>query len=292
MIRTITSTGLVLAIIGIAQAQDGGFLADNQERILAVNTTTTATSTTNTTTVKTATSQAYKGLKFYGDSPKIAHTTTLGCGACIRGGYSYCIPNKVPGSDPATWLTGKKAVCCKDDACVTTTLKDTTVSWTCSKSNYTDPVLALGMCPFTKSRCGSANSTLNFTGSLVGQTQTLNISLALGETCTYRVQSNCGLPEFTPLANTTGFDIQVVDFDDDDVNVNSPAPLPLTSLQQTNASSLLAVAKKSFDSKTFKVRRATANIKNATKGLIAKSYNPNEGVEYKFKSGKKANSSE
>jgi hypothetical protein len=183
-------------------------------------------------------------------------------------------------------------VCCKDDACVTTTLKDTTVSWTCSKRNYTDPVLALGMCPFTKTRCGSANSTLNFTGSLVGQRQTLNVSLAIGETCTYRVQSNCGLPEFTPLANTTGFDIQVVDFDDDDVNINFPATLALTSMQQTNDSSLLTLAKKTFDSKTFQVIRASANIKNSTKGLIAKSYNPNEGVEYKFKSGKKANSSE
>jgi hypothetical protein len=106
------------------------------------------------------------------------------------------------------------------------------------------------------------------------------------------VQSNCGLPEFTPLANTTGFDIQVVDFDDDDVNINFPAALTLTSMQQTNASSLLALAKKTFDSKNFQVIRASAKITNATKGLIAKSYNPNEGVEYKFKSGKKANSSE
>ena len=56
MIRTITSTGLILVFIGLAQAQDGGFLGDNQDRMLAANTTTTATSTTNTTTVKTATS--------------------------------------------------------------------------------------------------------------------------------------------------------------------------------------------------------------------------------------------
>ena len=48
MLRTITSAGLILASIGLAQAQDGAFLGENQERMLATN-------TTNTTTVKTAT---------------------------------------------------------------------------------------------------------------------------------------------------------------------------------------------------------------------------------------------
>jgi hypothetical protein len=146
MIKTLaTAITLIVAFASMASAQDS-FLG---ERIL-----TTTSSTTNTTTSSVP---GYKGLKFYGDAPRIAHGTTLGCGACIRGGYSYCIPSKVPGSDPATWLAGKKAVCCKDDACVTTTLKDTTVSWTCSKRNYTDATLALGMCPYTKARCGAAN---------------------------------------------------------------------------------------------------------------------------------------
>jgi hypothetical protein len=159
MIKTLTTaTTLIVAFTSMASAQDS-FLG---ERILnttstTTNTTTTKTNTTTQTSVATSSMPGYKGLKFYGDAPRIAHGTTLGCGACIRGGYSYCIPSKVPGSDPATWLAGKKAVCCKDDACVTTTLKDTTVSWTCSKRNYTDATLALGMCPYTKARCGAAN---------------------------------------------------------------------------------------------------------------------------------------
>lgn len=173
---------------------------------------------------------------------------------------------------------------------MTATLKDTTVSWTCSKRNYTDPILALGMCPYTKSRCGAASSTLNFTGAALGVSQTLNISLAVGETCTYRVQAQCGLPDFAPITNTTGFDIQVVDYDEDDINNNYPTT-PIVSLQQTNlTNSTLALIKKSFSDKIFSVRRASSN--STAKGLIAKTFNPAEGNQHKFKGGKKSNASE
>jgi len=52
--------------------------------------------------------------KFYGDDIKIDFKGQLGCGACIRGGYIFCIPG-LEGSDPATW-GGLTAVCCKDSA--------------------------------------------------------------------------------------------------------------------------------------------------------------------------------
>ena len=283
MIRTITSATLILAMTGFVKTQEG-FLGEIDERMLQTTTTNTTSNTTIIVKPANQTSPVYRGLKFYGDAPRIAHTANLGCGACIRGGYSYCIPSKVPGSDPATWMVGKKAVCCKDDLCVTATLKDTTVSWTCSTRNYTAPVLALGMCPYTRSRCGSANSTLNFTESAIGQSQTINISLALGETCTYRVETKCGLPDFAPITNTTGFDIQVIDFDEDDINTNAPA-VPVTSLQQVNiSSSMLTTVKKTFDAKVFQVMRPNSNI---TKGLLAKTFNPDEGKNYKFKFGKR-----
>ena len=48
--------------------------------------------------------------KFYGDDIKIEFKGLLGCGACIRGGYIYCIP-VTEGSDPATWA-GLSPVCC------------------------------------------------------------------------------------------------------------------------------------------------------------------------------------
>ena len=54
--------------------------------------------------------------KKYDDDLKIDFKANLGCGACIRGGYIYCIPGP-EGSEPATWGAGKKAVCCKDDTC-------------------------------------------------------------------------------------------------------------------------------------------------------------------------------
>ncbi len=41
---------------------------------------------------------AVRGLKFYGDTPRINFQSTLGCGACIRGGYSFCVPTNVPGA--------------------------------------------------------------------------------------------------------------------------------------------------------------------------------------------------
>ena len=49
--------------------------------------------------------------KKYDDDLKINFKAGLGCGACIRGGYVYCIPGP-EGSDPTTWGAGKKSVCC------------------------------------------------------------------------------------------------------------------------------------------------------------------------------------
>jgi hypothetical protein len=53
--------------------------------------------------------------KKYDDDLKIGFKANLGCGACIRGGFTYCIPGP-EGSDPDTWA-GKKSVCCKDATC-------------------------------------------------------------------------------------------------------------------------------------------------------------------------------
>ena len=53
--------------------------------------------------------------KKYDDDLKINFKANLGCGACIRGGFVYCIPGP-EGSDPDTWA-GKKSVCCNDASC-------------------------------------------------------------------------------------------------------------------------------------------------------------------------------
>jgi len=73
------------------------------------------------------------------------------------------------------------------------------------------------MRPFNKTQCGG-NQGFNF--SDVGQSQTLNITLAQGESCTFQVQAKCGLPKFKPN-QTTGFQITVLDYDDRDVKNSS-----------------------------------------------------------------------
>jgi len=51
--------------------------------------------------------------------------------------------------------------------------------------------------------------------------------LKAGETCTYNVQADCGLPSLKPN-DTTGFEIETVDYDDDDI-----ADVPVTKAVQT-----------------------------------------------------------
>ena len=97
--------------------------------------------------------------KFYGDDIKIDFKGQLGCGACIRGGYIFCIPG-LEGSDPATW-GGLTAVCCKDS---TSCPQLTNTKYLCSNS-YSDTTLAKAICPFKRESCG--NSTA-FTFDSVG----------------------------------------------------------------------------------------------------------------------------
>ena len=115
--------------------------------------------------------------KFYGDDVKIEFKSQLGCGSCIRGGYIYCIPG-AEGSDPSTWPTGTNSVCCKSS---TSCPQASDAKYLCS-STYSDATLAKAMCPFKKDRCGNSTS---FNFDAVGQSQDINISLPLGETCTY-----------------------------------------------------------------------------------------------------------
>ena len=74
-------------------------------------------------------------------------------------------------------------------------------------------MMAKAMCPFNKGRCGQ-NTAFNFDS--VGQTTQVNITLPQGETCTFQVEAECGLPAFKPN-DTTGFDIEVIDYDEDDL---------------------------------------------------------------------------
>lgn len=35
-----------------------------------------------------------RALKYYGDDVKLTYRSSLGCGACITGGYTYCVQGK------------------------------------------------------------------------------------------------------------------------------------------------------------------------------------------------------
>lgn len=91
-------------------------------------------------------------------------------------------------------------------------MKDT-ANYNCSNS-YSDPMMAKALCPFNKRKCG--NNT-GFSFDSVGQKQNINITLNKGETCTFQVEAQCGLPSFKPN-DTTGFDIETIDYDEDDLD--------------------------------------------------------------------------
>ena len=46
--------------------------------------------------------QGQRAPKEYKDTDKIPYNANLKCGACIRGGYVFCIPG-AEDSDPSTW---------------------------------------------------------------------------------------------------------------------------------------------------------------------------------------------
>jgi hypothetical protein len=75
--------------------------------------------------------------------------------------------------------------------------------------------MAKALCPFRQSYCGNSSA---FKFDQVGQNQKINITLMLGETCTYLVEADCGLPSFKPN-DTVGFDIEVIDYDEDDLKM-------------------------------------------------------------------------
>lgn len=74
--------------------------------------------------------------------------------------------------------------------------------------------MAKSICPFNKRSCGN-NAAFSFDS--VGQKQNINVTLNKGETCTFQVEAQCGLPAFKPN-DTTGFDIETIDYDEDDLD--------------------------------------------------------------------------
>ena len=166
-----------------------------------------------------------RGKSYYGENVKINYQTKLGCGSCIKSGYIYCIPG-AEGTDSSTWPPNLKATCCKDLAnCPEAKLS----TYLCSNT-YTDTTLAKAMCPFSKPNCGKSSS---FVFDEVNQVQDITISLPQGDTCAFLITAKCGLPSFKPN-DTTGFDIETIDYDEDDLASTNNSNVPHRMLYNIN----------------------------------------------------------
>lgn len=91
----------------------------------------------------------------YPENVTIPFTQSLGCGACIKGGYIFCAFGK-EGNEYATTLPTTK--CCQNS---TNCPEATNSNYTCSNA-YADKTYSKFVCPFVKANCGNY-SNLNFT---------------------------------------------------------------------------------------------------------------------------------
>ncbi len=58
--------------------------------------------------------------------------------------------------------------------------------------------------------------------------------MGAGETCTFKVEADCGLPTFTP-SSTKAFEIESIDYDDDDLNDNTLRNLKAKNKPETKS---------------------------------------------------------
>jgi hypothetical protein len=89
-------------------------------------------------------------LRYYGEDYTIPFVSTLGCGACINGGYTYCIQGKEGDDYTGKTLTQK---CCAAGSTATACPEISNPAYTCS-NNYSDRTLAKSICPFRQTACG------------------------------------------------------------------------------------------------------------------------------------------
>jgi len=121
------------------------------------------------------------------------YSADLKCGKCINAGYNFCFV----GSDTQTFDKENKpeATCCQDTNCA----QASNSSWTCSGS-YSDTDYAKTFCPFKKDKCGS-NANITF-GNNVNETQQITVqNMTQGETCSFKIKSECHSPGFKKLGS-------------------------------------------------------------------------------------------
>ena len=148
------------------------------------------------------------GLSVYG-SP--AYSNSLNCGQCIGAGHTYCI-QKAENTITNAYQTGNSQQLCVQSG--TSDGKMTDSTWSCSNA-FSDRVYSKYVCQYNTAACGSTNSQILLT---TNSTANFTVaSLAVGQTCFYKVQSVCGGPSFKPN-DTSRVEIEYVEFRDADLN--------------------------------------------------------------------------
>jgi hypothetical protein len=99
------------------------------------------------------------------------------------------------------------ATCCKDSTCA----QASDQSYTCSDT-YFDQDYGLTMCPQRQNKCGEKQEI----ELEEGDTETVEVTgLEVGETCTYKIKSNCGSPAFKLQDGATdGLEFTFLEFED------------------------------------------------------------------------------
>ena len=126
-------------------------------------------------------------------STNVTFTSSLNCGECILGGYTYCVNAK----ENYTGSVAPQATCCQTFSACSKQAANT--SWTCS-SKYNDTAKIkytifdkLKVCPYN-ANCGPQDLTLESQNAA----QCLRVdTLKKGSSCIYRVQSKCNTANFT-----------------------------------------------------------------------------------------------
>jgi len=193
--RAINTAAMAALLCGLTSAD---FLAD---RVLqAIPTPPPAPAYTSTT----------KALKYYGDDIKITYRSNLGCGACITGGYIYCVLGKE--GDDYSNVTLTQNCCQNSTASACPQLSNS--NYTCS-NKYTDKMLAKNVCPYQSSKCGGKGSTFRFSTWGDSTKVNFNATLSNGDSCSYILNTQCGVPAFQ-VGDTTGVQIETIDYTDDE----------------------------------------------------------------------------
>lgn len=143
-------------------------------------------------------------------SAQKAYSAELKCGSCISSGFNFC----VQGTDGQVFEEGVRpvATCCQDGACA----EATDATYTCS-STYSDIDYALTFCPQPKKKCGEKHE---IEYSETGAESVTVTNLTVGETCTYKVKSNCGSPAFK-ANGTKNVNITYIEFESTQANKTS-----------------------------------------------------------------------